>query len=129
MRRAENPDIEELINRIAALEVANESLQRQVTELKREKEQKKPNREQSTVENHNRPSTRNAEIYLDRHGRNIKLGDRVYIITSGAHTDRSRRGVVNGFDWHRNRVYILDEGGITQERVPKNLRLESSRNH
>ena len=64
------------------------------------------------------------DIFLDKHGRILELGQWVYIVTKGAHTNRSRRGRVSGFDTHRNRVYVLDEVGVTQERAPKNLKIE-----
>ena len=62
-------------------------------------------------------------IYLDRYQKRLNLADRVKILTLGGHTDRSRHGVISGFDDHRNRVFILDEAGVTQERAPKNLKL------
>lgn len=63
-------------------------------------------------------------IFLDCNDRHLQLGDRVYILTKGAHTKRSRRGNVSGFDQYRNRVIVTDETGIYQERAPKNLQKE-----
>ena len=101
MHQEEKPDIDKLISRISALELANKSLQQQVTELKKERKIRSNNKPSNVEEHRNNPKPI-TDIYLDRHSCNIELRDSVYIITNGAHTDRSRRGTVNSFNWHRN---------------------------
>ena len=114
--------IESLTRRIESLELDNKRLKAQVSRIQARNE---------SVESNDTPSDEyeraKKEIYLDRHQRRIDLGDTVYILTPGAHTSRSRRGTVSGFDRHRNRVFILDECHVTQERAPKNLRIEKAR--
>ena len=121
-------EIESLSQRIASLELDNKNLKREIRHLKSTISK----HSNTSVKNRSKPKEVNSEyerankgIFLDRYERNLELGDEVYILTSGAHTDKSRNGTVTGFDNYRNRVFVLDEQGVTQERAPKNLRLES----
>ena len=122
MNNDSDQSIEALTKRIEALELDNKKLKRAVEQLRTaETKKSKP------VISDKQHTTIQQEIYLDRNEREIELGDTVYIVTSGAHTNRSRTGTVTGFDWHRNRVFILDERKVTQERAPKNVRIVSKR--
>ena len=127
-------DVDKLINKIASLEIDNQELKKEVKELKHIIKLEKAHRRKPRQSSRYTTSTTFVDeeyerarrgIFLDRYDRELEQGDEVYILTNGAHTSRSRRGTVTGFDNHRNRVYIRDEVGTTQERAPKNLRLES----
>ena len=108
--------IEDLQLRIAALEIDNKQLQKEVIALKRVINKSSQTGEDCSTTSRRTPlnkpeNTRIATAssnFVDRHGKSIDLGDYVYIITNGAHTNRSRRGTVSGFDQYRNRVYIED---------------------
>ena len=127
-------DVDELISRIASLEIDNQELKKEVKELKHIIRLEKAHRRKPRQSNRSITSTTFIDeeserarrgIFLNRYERELEQGDKVYILTNGAHTSRSRRGTVTGFDNHRNQVYVCDEVGTTQERAPKNLRLES----
>ena len=129
-------NIEDLLDRIAALEIHNEELSKEVKFLSAEVQQvtrshreRKPVKGRSVAgerQNKGYPADEHQRaregIHLDRYERRLSIGDQVRILTAGAHTDRSKQGVINGFDDYRNRAYILDEVGTTQERAPKNLK-------
>lgn len=126
--------VEELIKRITSLEIDNRTLKKEVADLKQQVNtkqkvhvQRKSNDTTSTRKKHVLDEAERARrgIFLDRFERELRIGDEVYILTNGAHTSRSRRGTVTAFDNYRNRVYILDECQVTQERAPKNLRLDN----
>ena len=127
--------IEDLQLRIAALEIDNKQLQKEVIALKRVINKSSQTGEDCSTTSRRIPLNKPENIrmatassdFVDRHGKSIDLGDYVYIITNRAHTNRSRICTVSRFDEYRNRVYIEDEGGITQERAPKNLRKEANR--
>lgn len=120
-------ELERLTKRVADLEIANRKLSKQVARLQKNTSAVDASNNQnanfSHLDEHERAK---RDIFLDRYDRELYLGAHVYILTTGAHTNRSRRGEVTGFDQHRNRVFILDNCGVTQERAPKNLRLEDN---
>ena len=130
MTKESESELDRLIKRVEALELDNARLSQQVDILKENALQARSATDFITASTRGAHKTTHKqiddEVYLDRLGNPIELGDHVYIITPGAHTARSRRGTVDGFDKHRNRVFVLDECGIQQERAPKNLRIESS---
>ena len=123
-------EIESLSNRIKTLEIDNEKLKLEVHHLKKALKNSNADKARTTANNHHNESFEvehsraRRGIHLDRHKKRLDLEDEVYIITPGAHTNRSRRGRVTGFHDIRNRVFVLDEKGVTQERASKNLKLE-----
>ena len=127
----QSDELQDLIDRVASLELDNKNLKQEIKELKstiRQKQNKHEGHERKrSHRDHKNTEEERARrgIFLDRYERALDIGDEVFILTTGAHTARSRSGTVTGFDNHRNRVYILDERRVTQERAPKNLRLEN----
>ena len=127
----QNDELQDLIDRVASLELDNKNLRKELKELKSTIRHKQPNRSVQGKKRIHRNQVNTEEerarrgIFLDRFDRELELGDEVFILTHGAHTARSRNGTITGFDNHRNRVCVLDECRITQERAPKNLRLEN----
>ena len=138
-REYSQEEIDELVSKVARLELHTTVLKREITRLNAKLRGESvgqarnpdgsipsPNRAtfSSAVEEEYARAARN--IFLDVNHRHLELGDKVYIVTRGAHTNRSRRGRVTGFDQYRNRVIVTDEVGVQQERAPKNLRKEDS---
>ena len=131
----QNDEINKLIERIVSLEIDNKKLKAEVKALKKTaalnnlQQKQSNNKTKETIalckDTHlNEHDRARKGFFLDRYKQKLDIGDRVLILTEGAHTSRSRRGKVCGFDNYRNRVYILDEHGVTQERAPKNVRLD-----
>ena len=114
-------DIDRLITRIASLEIENKILHKEVRNIKKALTKSIAATKAGLHATQNR---KNKEVYFDRYGEEVDIGDKVYIITPGAFTHISRRGVVTGFDRHRDRVYVRDEAGNPQERAVKNVKLE-----
>ena len=130
MSNEQESELDRLVKHVAALELSNQQLSQQIEALRLNTQAAHLKSKQvSTAIRSNVRKVAAAhlhrEVYLDRLGREIDLGDTIYIIMPGAHTSRSRRGTVSGFNKHRNRVFILDEARITQERSPKNVRIEN----
>ena len=118
MNQDESTDIEALLLRINALEISNDELRKEVSELK-----DKVRSKEATTKSLQRKCSHSDELFIDRYGTYIEQGVRVYIITNGAFTHISRKGRVTAFDETRNRVYILDEAGNEQERAAKNVKV------
>ena len=123
MDNQKDKDIQDLVNRITALELDNLQLKKEIKDLKNSK--KKAKESEFIKDEYARAK---KQIFLNKNCTPIKLGDKVYIVTAGAHTNKLRRGTITGFDEYRNRVFILDSSGITQERAPKNVRIKLKRN-
>ena len=123
MNDQRDKEFEELIRRIAVLEIDNLQLKKEIKDLKSTCRSKS---KFNSIES--KEARAKKGIFLDKNQTEIDLGDKVYIVTAGAHTDRSRRSIITGFDKHRNRVYILDKGRVTQERAPKNVKIEAKHN-
>ena len=64
----------------------------------------------------------NEPQILDRNGKPLHVGSRVYICTKGAH--RATRGTVTKLAKAPKLVEILDTDGITQNRLSTNLVIE-----
>ena len=81
-----------------------------------------------TVTRDNNKSTqvtkeKKSDVITDKVGNPLKVGDRVYICTKGAF--RSRRGVLKLVVREPEYCIILDEDGIGQSRIARNLLLET----
>ena len=113
MSEKSNESIEHLLERIKYLEISNQKLEEDVKQLKQQVDKGKPSSSKQARE----------PQFIDRYGREIDIGDTVYIITPGAFTHISREGTVVGFDEYRDRVHIRDTAGNPQERAPKNVKL------
>ena len=154
MSRNIDNEVEELRKRVETLELHNKVLKRSIAQLKAQVRgesiglARTPQQRDAEIEAEKNTNSGQASsnpsaahgnsltpleaefdrarknIFLDEKGKRLDIGDRVYIVTKGAHTNRSRRGTVSGFDPYRNRVVVLDTTGLEQERAPKNLRKE-----
>ena len=154
MSRDVNNELEELRKRVETLELHNKVLKRSIAQLKAQvrgesiglartlqQRDAEINSERNTTSNQSTAASSTVHdnflmpleaqfdwarknIFLDEKGKRLDIGDRVYIVTKGAHTNRSRRGTVSVFDPYCNRVIVLDTTGVEQERAPKNLRKE-----
>ena len=67
--------------------------------------------------------SKSVEVVRDRIGNPLNVGDRVYICTKGAF--KSRRGVLKYVTQPPDHCIILDEDGVGQGRISRNLLLET----
>ena len=101
MSKDKDDEIGRLLTCITTLEIENKVLQKEVRNIKKALTKSIAATKAGISAAHNRKS---QEVYFDRNGHEIDIGDKVYIITPGAFTHISRRGTVTGFDRYRDRV-------------------------
>ena len=132
MSNEDDDSIQQLRKRVAALEIDNTYLKAEVRNLKKGTPEtaRASNRAsvkaRSVASSHHEPRPppkQGYKVFKDRDGTELDIGTKVLILTRGAFTKGSSKGTINGFDDYRNRVYILDERNITQERAPTNVRV------
>ena len=120
MSSDEDSIILNLRKRVATLEIENDRLSAEVRDIKKSLKSTTTHSKAARASLKGRsvateiptprpPPKHNYKVFKDRDGTVLDIGTKVVILTSGAHTDRSRQGAINGFDEYRNRMYTSAE--------------------
>ena len=82
-------------------------------------------RSERTIDNkaNKEPKASKRKVIEDRYGKELKVGDKVYLYTRGVY--KSRRGVIKFLEAPPKFCTIIDTDGFPQNRISTNLILET----